>query len=318
MRIVDGSEAFGAARPAGAPAELAVAIGNFDGVHRGHQALVAEARRLAAGRGGVPAVLTFTPHPARVFAPELAPPLIMSLPRRLELLAEAGVEAAVVEPFTRAYAAIEAEAFVREVLVARLGARDVVVGYDFSFGRGRRGGPEMLQRLGGELGVSVRVVPPVLADGLVCSSTKIREFVLEGRIEGAALLLGRPFEITGTVVRGAGRGRTLGFPTANVAPEGELVPRLGIYAARAVVLDGGDATPRVAALSVGSNPTFMPGGGGSVSVEAYLLDFDGDLYGRRLRLELLHRLRDEKRFDSIDALVAQIHDDVARVRALCP
>jgi riboflavin kinase/FMN adenylyltransferase len=311
MRIVEGSAAFATGLGINAPLPLSIAIGNFDGVHRGHQALIAAAR--IRGGTGTPAVLTFTPHPARIFAPALAPPLIMSLDRRLQLLAEAGVEIAVVEPFTREFAAIEAEDFVREVLVERLGARNVIVGYDFSFGRGRRGNPEMLERLGGELGLDVRVVPPVMADGLVCSSTKIREFVLEGRVEGAALLLGRPFEIIGPVVRGAGRGRAMGIPTANLAAEGELLPRLGIYAARATLLDGG-GTARAAALSVGSNPTFGPGE--AVTVEAYLLDFEGDLYGRRLRLDVLQRLRDERRFGSVSELRAQIDEDVAQVRAL--
>jgi len=342
MKTFEGSSSFAAAAAAPA-APLALAIGNFDGVHRGHAALIQAARAKAAA-GGRAGVLTFTPHPARVFAPALAPPLIMSLARRLELLDAAGVDVAVVEPFTREYAAVEAEDFVRDVLVGRLHARDVVVGYDFSFGRARRGDPAMLARLGAELGVSVTVVAPVLADGLVCSSTKIREFVLEGRVEGAALLLGRPFEITGPVGRGAGRGRGLGIPTANIAPEGELWPRLGIYAGRATLLDEpgasdddlGDpgrapAPPRDglrrakpgsahatyrAALSVGSNPTFVSGG--AVSIEAHLLDFDGDLYGRRLRVEVLHRLREERRFESVDALVAQIQADIAQVRTLVP
>ena len=155
-------------------------------------------------------------------------------------------------------------------------------------------------------------------DGLVCSSTKVREFVLEGRVEGAALLLGRPVEITGPVVRGAGRGRGLGIPTANVAPEGELLPPLGIYAARALVLDatGRVASAHKAALSVGSNPTFTAASGAApVTVEAHLLDFDGDLYGRRLRLEVLHRLRDERRFESVEALLEQIAADIAETRA---
>jgi len=317
MRVVEGSAAFAAETAASRP-PLAVAIGNFDGVHRGHRALIDAARASAAAHGARAAVLTFTPHPARVFAPALAPPLIMSLGRRLELLAEAGVEIAVVESFTREYAAIEAEAFVREVLVGRLGARDVVVGYDFSFGRARRGDPAMLARVGAGHGLEVAVVAPVMADGLVCSSTKIREFVLEGRVEGAALLLGRPFEIEGPVMRGAGRGRGLGIPTANVAPEGELLPRLGIYAGRATLLDEPDsARPTYrAALSVGSNPTFTTGG--RVSVEAHLLDWDGDLYGRRLRIEVLHRLREERRFESVEALVAQIQADIAQVRTLVP
>lgn len=317
MNSVDGSAAFAARFGTGRP--LSIAIGNFDGVHRGHQALIAATCARAGARGGLAGVLTFTPHPARVFAPTLAPPLITSLERRLELLAEAGVEVAVVEPFTRAFAAIEAESFVREVLAARLGARDVVVGYDFSFGRGRRGNPEMLARLGAELGLQVTVVPPVLVDGLVCSSTKVREFVLEGRMEGAALLLGRPFEIIGPVGRGAGRGRALGIPTANLSPEGELLPRLGIYAGRACLLGASGApegAPLRVALSVGSNPTFVQSGG--VTVEAHLLDFDGDLYGRRLRVEVLHRLRDERRFESAEALMEQIRDDVLKVRELVP
>jgi riboflavin kinase/FMN adenylyltransferase len=299
------------------PAPLALAIGNFDGVHRGHQELVRVAAARAREIGGAAGVLTFTPHPARVFAPALAPPLIVSLERRLELLGEAGAELAIVEEFTPALAAVEAESFVRDVLAARLGAREIVVGYDFSFGRGRRGTPQLLRALGGELGLGVTVVPPVTVDGLVCSSTKVREFVLEGRVEGAALLLGRPVELQGPVVRGAGRGRALGVPTANVAPEGELVPRLGIYAARARVLDatGAVASTHEAALSIGSNPTFTPSVSAPVTIEAHLLDFDDDLYGRRLRLEVLHRLRDERRFESVEALMAQIAADIADTRA---
>jgi riboflavin kinase/FMN adenylyltransferase len=313
MRILEGARAQD---PPDRLPPLALAIGNFDGVHRGHQELVRVARERGAAVGAAPAVLTFSPHPARIFAPTLAPPLIVSLERRLELLEAAGVEVAVVEPFTRELAAMEPEDFVRDVLVAKLGAREVVVGYDFSFGRARRGNTAMLQALGGHLGLGVTVVPPVTVDGLTCSSTKVREFVLEGRVEGAALLLGRPVEITGPVVRGAGRGRGLGVPTANVSPEAELVPRLGIYAAWAHLLDGPPSGRHRAALSVGSNPTFTSGGG--ITVEAHLLDFQGDLYGRRLRLEVLHRLRDERRFDSIDALVAQIARDVAEVRARLP
>jgi riboflavin kinase/FMN adenylyltransferase len=260
--------------------------------------------------------LTFTPHPARLFAPAKAPPLIMSLERRLELCAEAGIEVAVVEPFTRAFAAIEAEEFVRRVLARDLAAGDLVVGYDFSFGRGRAGNVARLGELGGELGLGVAVIPPVTIDGLPCSSTRVRELCARGEVGAAARLLGRPVEMQGRVARGAARGRTLGFPTANVVPEGELSPKLGIYAARARILDGPQAgTVQRAALSIGKNATFT-GPDAPVSVEAYLLDFDGDLYDRRLRLEILDRLRDEQRFATIDALVQQIHADVDRVRAL--
>jgi riboflavin kinase/FMN adenylyltransferase len=243
----------------------------------------------------------------------------MSLERRLELCAEAGIEIAVVEPFSRAFAAIEADAFVRDVLRRDLDARDVVVGYDFSFGRGRAGDTRRLAALGAELGFGVGVIPQVAIGDLPCSSTKIRELVSEGHTALAATLLGRPFEVEGRVVRGAARGRQLGFPTANVVPEGELTPKVGIYAARARQLDGpaADATHAVA-LSVGRNPTFagQPGHDGGVTIEAHLLDFDGDLYDRRLRLEVGARLRDERRFDSVASLIAQIQADVAQVRGL--
>jgi riboflavin kinase/FMN adenylyltransferase len=319
MRIVPGAASFvatAAERPPAAP--LAIAIGNFDGVHLGHVALLTEARARAARRGGQSAILTFTPHPARLFAPERAPPLIMSLDRRLALIAEAGIDIAIVEPFTRAFAAIAAPAFVSDVLARDLGARDVVVGYDFSFGRGRTGDARMLGELAAGLGVDVAVIPPVTVDGVACSSTRIRELVSAGDTPAAARLLGRPFELEGAVARGAGRGRGLGFPTANVVPESQLRPRLGIYAARARILDGPLAgATYAAALSVGTNPTFTSNAGAdATTVEAYLLDFEGDLYDRRLRIEVGERLRDERRFESTDALVAQIREDVAHVRRL--
>jgi riboflavin kinase / FMN adenylyltransferase len=315
MKIVPGAASFAATAGAGDRRALALAVGNFDGVHIGHQALLRETRARADRRGARAAILTFTPHPARLFAPSKAPPLIMSLERRLELVAAAGIELAVVEPFTREFAATPAEAFVRDVLGRDLGARDVVVGYDFSFGRGRAGDAGMLARLGEAFAIDVGVIPPVAIDGTTCSSTRIRALVAAGDAAGAARLLGRPFELEGPVVRGAGRGRGLGFPTANVAAEGELRPALGIYAARARVLDGelaGQSHPT--ALSIGRNPTFSSAP--DVSVEAYLLDFDGDLYDRRLRIEVGERLRDEQKFDSVAALVAQIERDVARVRQL--
>ncbi len=314
MKIFHGAAEFADARPTGAP-RTAVAIGNFDGVHLGHQALLAEARARARAPGTAVA-LTFTPHPARVLAPSKAPPLIMPLDRRLALLAQAGAEVAVVQPFTRAFAAVEAQSFVVDVLVRDLGAADVVVGYDFTFGRGRGGNVERLREWGAALGVSVTVIPAVTVDGAPCSSTRIRALVAAGEMRGAAALLGRPFEVEGVVVRGAARGRTLGFPTANLAPETELAPRLGIYAARARVCEDHTVGPAfVAAVSIGRNPTFETDGA-PVTVEAHLLDFAGDLYGRRLRLELVEWLRDEQRFASVDALVAQIAADVARVRAL--
>lgn len=295
---------------------LSLAIGNCDGVHLGHQALVARARALADASGSRAAVMIFDPHPARYFAPALAPPLIQTIERRLDLLADAGAEVAIVEPFDAALAGLEAEAFVDEILARELGVRHVVVGQGFSFGRGRRGNAALLESLGRRLGLEVVIHPPVMVGGMVCSSTKIREFVLEGRVDGAQLLLGRPFEVVGTIVRGRGRGRRLGIPTANLQVEGELLPRSGIYAGLARRLDASPLA-RPAAVSVGTNPTF-PDATPAVTVEAHLLDFEGDLYGSRLRLELHARLRDERRFESPDELVAQIQEDVARTRELLP
>jgi riboflavin kinase / FMN adenylyltransferase len=293
----------------------AVAIGNFDGVHLGHQALLDEAKRVAAATGGEVVALTFDPHPARFFAPALAPPMLTSLERRAELLQEAGADVVVVEPFTADLAGMAAEVFVDQVLAQDMGARHVVVGADFSFGRDRRGNVHLLRSLGEPLGIGLSVVPQVTTQGLVCSSTKIREFVLEGRVEGARMLLGRPFEIDGRVVAGARRGRTLGVPTANLQPDGEILPKQGVYAGQARRLDS-DAPWFLAAISIGNNPTFADQGDPQLLVEAHLLDFDGDLYGARLRLALLAHLREQRRFSSADELTAEIQRDLARVREL--
>jgi riboflavin kinase/FMN adenylyltransferase len=284
-----------------------VAIGNFDGVHRGHAFIFGEARRLAQLGGGEAAVLTFDPHPAKVLAPAWAPPLITTLERKLELIAACGIDAAVVQPFDRAFASHTPAQFLDEVLVGGLGAAQVVVGHDFTFGAHRSGTVETLRADGR---FAVTVVPPICVDDMVCSSTKVREFVLEGRVDGAAVLLGRPHEVEGEVVRGDGRGRTIGVPTANLKADTELIPKNGVYAGWAQV--GGARF--IAAINVGTNPTFVADR--PVVVEAHLLDCDLDLYGQRLRLGFVERLRAEERFPSKEALVAQIANDVQRTRAL--
>jgi len=293
-----------------------VAIGNFDGVHLGHRALLEEALRITRSSGGESVALTFDPHPARFFAPSLAPPMLAPLGRRIELLQEAGAEVVLVEPFTAEFAGILAEDFVENVLVKDIGARHVVVGADFSFGKNRRGNTNLLASVGRRLGMGVSVVPQVTANGLVCSSTKIREFVLEGRVEGASLLLGRPFEIDGKVVRGVGRGRTLGIPTINIAHGGEILPRPGVYAGRARRIEG-DPTWFAAAISIGSNPTFAKPGDPELFVEAHLLDFAGDLYDTTMRLAFVAQLREQRRYASVDELVAAIQRDIARTREIC-
>jgi len=294
----------------------AVAIGNFDGVHLGHRALLEEALRITRASGGETVALTFDPHPARFFAPTLAPPMLNPLHRRIELLQEAGAHVVLVEPFTAELAGMLAEDFVEKVLAKDIGARHVVVGADFSFGKNRRGNTDLLANVGRASGIGVSVVPQVTANGLVCSSTKIREFVLEGRVEGASLLLGRLFEIDGKVVRGAGRGRTLGVPTINLAYEGEILPRPGVYAGRARRIEG-DPTWFAAAISIGSNPTFTKPGDPELFIEAHLLDFAGDLYEARMRLAFVAHLREQRRYASVDELVAAIQSDIAQTREIC-
>jgi len=291
----------------------AVAIGNFDGVHLGHQRLLFLARERAGARGAPSAVLTFDPHPVRVLRPQLAPPLVTPLPRKLELLAECRVDATVVQPFDLAYAATPAAEFASRDLAGRLGCADVVVGYDFTAGH-ERARVDVLRPLLAQHGIALHVIEPVTADGLVVSSTKIREFLLEGNVDAAALLLTRPYDIDGIVAHGAGRGRGLGFPTANVETA-SLLPANGVYVVVAMV--GGPSAGRGeiygGVCNVGVKPTVETDAG--VALEAHLFEFDGrDLYGEAIRVAFLARLRDERRFPSVDALRAQIARDVARAR----
>lgn len=288
----------------------AVAIGNFDGVHLAHLRLLEVARELAEKRGAQSALLTFVPHPAKVLAPEFAPPLISTLPRKIRLLERTGIGALILQPFDRELASTPPETFVRRELVENLGATDVVVGYDFTFGKGRKGTPQVLAELGGS-DLAVHTVKPISQDGLVVGSSKIRELILEGRVAPAARLLGYPFLIDGVVVTGRGRGRKIGVPTANIAPETELLPASGVYAARAAVegLEGSCA----AAVNIGRKPTF---GEEDLTVEVHLIDRELDVYGKRMAVALLERLRPEQRFASVEELVARIHQDIEEARAV--
>jgi riboflavin kinase/FMN adenylyltransferase len=285
-----------------------VAIGNFDGVHVGHRALLGRAVERARALGGEAAVLTFQPHPAKVLAPQFAPPLICTMERKVELFEEVGIDVAVLEPFTRELAGLAPEEFIGKILRDGLGAEEIVVGYDFTYGKKRGGNVETL-RAGA--GVPVHVIPAVTVDGLVASSTKIREFVLEGRVDGAEMLLGRPFDVDGEVVKGAQRGRELGIPTANIAARGELLPRPGIYVTQSRL--PGETHWRPSVTSLGLNPTF---GGDKLSLEVHLLDFAGDLYGQVLRTAFRGWLRAEERFTSVEALVDQIKKDIEAARLM--
>ncbi len=297
----------------------AIAIGNFDGLHLGHRALFDAAQKLAHASFGPCCALTFEPHPARLLAPDYAPKLICSLDRKRELLAQAGVEDLIEQPFDRAFMALSPDDFV-DLLIAT-GVAAVVVGHDFTYGKARAGSVESLRRALEERGVRLHVVAQVTVNGLVVSSTKIREFILAGRVEAANMLLGRPFDLDGEVVRGAGRGRKLGWPTANLRTPNELHPSVGVYAVRALVLPAGEpAMLWKGAANLGLNPTFnsdtVPGGEAHLSLEVHLFDVDLDLYGRRLRVEFIHRLRDERRFSGVEALKEQIGKDVETAKRL--
>ncbi len=288
----------------------AIAIGNFDGVHLGHRALIARARELAAANRALTVALTFDPHPSALLAPGHAPRMLTSIGRRIELLAEAGVDAVVVEPFTRELAGIAADAFVEDIVLVALRARAIIVGYDFCYGQGRTGTVEDLRAHGEQAGIEVAVVPPVTIDGEVAGSTKVRAHLRAGELARAERILGRRWDVDGVVVPGAQRGRAIGVPTANIEPDIELAIAPGIYAVTLSV-DAGPAMPAVASL--GTNPTFVDAG--RLVLEVHVLDWAGDLYGRRVRTTFVARLRDELRFDSVDALVAQIARDIEHARA---
>jgi riboflavin kinase / FMN adenylyltransferase len=276
-----------------------VAVGEFDGVHLGHREVIR----------GADTVLTFEPHPRQVVAPDAAPKLLTSLEIKTDLIAGLGVRELVVIPFDRSFAAQGPQEFIDDILVGRLGATKVSVGENFRFGHRARGDAALLQA---QDAFATRVVQMVELDGEIVSSSHIRGVVAAGDVATAARLLGAPFELRGTVAHGDKRGRTLGFPTANLVPDpAHAVPDHGIYACRAAVTGVGEWT---AAVSVGVRPTFVTGRG--LLVEAFILDFEGDLYGQELRLDFIERIRGEKRFESVDTLVEQMHRDVADIRQL--
>jgi riboflavin kinase/FMN adenylyltransferase len=302
MRIVQGLESY----PPDALPSI-VALGVFDGIHLGHRAILGTAVARGKARGVQVVACTFDRHPMEVLQPARAPVPLTTLAERLELIAETGVDVSLVLAFTPELAAIEPEVFVKDVVVGRLHAQEVVVGYNHTFGRGARGDATLLCSIGAPIGLVTHVVPPFLVDDVPVSSSEIRIALREGDVRRAARYLGRPYSVSGTVTRGAGRGRTLGFPTANLDPERPLLVPTGVYACRAEV-DGG---LHRAVVNVGVRPTF---GDNALAVEAFLMDFAGDLYDHALRLRFVARLRGEQKFGSVDELRAQITRDVEAAR----
>lgn len=288
-----------------------VTVGNFDGVHLGHRALAEAVVAEARAAGGEAVVLTFDPHPSRVLAPERAPATLMTIAQRAEMLGPLGIDRLAVLPFTRELSHESPEEFARRVLAGALGARAVVVGFNFRFGRGRAGDASALASFGRELGFAVRALPPVLHEGAPVSSSRVREALGRGAVEAARGLLGRRYFVDGAVVQGIGRGRSLGIPTANLDPVNEILPGGGVYACLCSI--AGEGPRRPAVVNVGRRPTF---GGGAELLEAHLLDFGDDLYGRSLRVEFEARLREEQRFPDGAALLRQIRADIESARRL--
>ncbi len=285
-------------------------IGNFDGVHRGHQTLFQKAREWAATLSGESVVITFHPHPLQVLAPGQGPPFITPHERKLELIALCGIDVAVVVPFSRKFAQMSAGDFVKTLLVGKIGPKAIIVGEDYRFGSGREGDTEFLQRMGEQYGFRVETVSGVEMDGTVVSSTLIRQFIQEGNLREANRLLGRPYEVAGLVVPGHQRGgRLLGFPTANISLSGQAPPKPGVYAVEVEI----DQRTYGGAANVGYNPTF---GGTELSVEVFVFDFQENIYDRSIRVRFIERLRDEKRFSGPDELAVQIAKDVEKAKAI--
>ncbi len=287
-----------------------LALGNFDGVHRGHRKILERVKRVASERGATPVVMTFDPHPPRVVRPDKAPPLLMTKLQKLEALAETGVQGTAIVRFTTELSQWDPEMFVRTVLVDWLHVSEVWVGANFLFGRDRAGTFTMLRTLGARYGFNAEKIDPVRYKDFVVSSTRVRRLVNEARVDEAGALLGHQYFIDGTIVHGDHRGRTIGFPTANVQTDNELLPPNGVYATT-VTLDG-LVYPSV--TNVGVRPTVDDTG--RVSIETHVFGLDRDLYGASMRVGFVLRLRDERKFESLDALKAQIAADCDRARVL--
>jgi len=286
-----------------------LALGNFDGVHLGHQAIFRQTVARACEIGGTSMVFTFEPHPLHVLAPEKAPLLLTTFSQKMRLIAALGISIGIRVAFNETFARQQPLDFIREVLCQSIGVHDLIVGYDFRFGHRRAGTTTVLQEHATVYGYQVTVVPPITREDIVVSSSNIRRLLHEGQVEAAARLLGRSYSIEGPVVEGYRRGAALGFPTANVRSVNAIVPRTGVYAVRVMWKDRTYA----GVANVGYNPTF---GNQALSVEAHLFDFAADLYGETVCIVFVARIREERKFASVDELVAQIACDVQQARAI--
>ncbi|MDT7689372.1 MAG: riboflavin kinase / adenylyltransferase [Acidobacteriota bacterium] len=302
MRLFHGYENAEIARP------TVLTLGVFDGLHLGHQLIISRVVERARALRAVPTVVTFDPHPRAVLHPESAPPLLQTFDQKVEAFGLLGVEQTIVVRFTREFAGVRAREFLRDVVWERLHAKEVYLGRGFAFGRGREGDIEMLRRVSRELGFTADEVPEVRLRGQRISSSRIRELLSAGRVNLARRMLGRPYGVEGRVVRGAERGRQIGFPTANLQPHNRVIPRGGVYVTATLI----EGAWRRSVTNVGTRPTFEKEA--EPSIETFVMDWEGDLYGDVVRVRFLHRLRDERRFASVEELKRQIAVDAARAR----
>jgi riboflavin kinase / FMN adenylyltransferase len=302
MKIFHGTENANIARP------TVLTLGVFDGLHLGHQRIMQTVVERAKAINAVATAITFDPHPRAVLHPESAPPLLQTLDQRLANFDVLGIEQAIVVKFDREFAGQPAESFLSDIIRDRLHAREVYLGKGFAFGRDRGGNIDLLREMGAELGFVAEEVDEVQLRGKRVSSSSIRQLLAEGRVNLARQMLGRPYGVEGVIIRGNRRGHTIGFPTANLKPRNRVIPRYGVYATATLI----DGAWRKSITNIGVRPTFETEV--EPSIESYIFDFDGDLYGDVLRVRFLHRIRDERKFNGIDELKAQIEKDTHRAR----
>lgn len=302
MKIYHGTENANIMRP------TVLTLGVFDGLHLGHQRIMQTVVERAAAIGAVPTAITFDPHPRAVLHPETAPPLLQTLDQRLANLEVMGIKQAIVIPFDREFAAREADEFLTNIIHERLQAKEVYLGKGFEFGRNRGGNIDLLRKMSSELGFIADEVDEVQLRGQRISSSAIRRLLAEGKVNLARRMLGRPYGVEGVIIRGLRRGHTIGFPTANLKPHNRVIPRYGVYATATLI----DGTWRKSITNIGVRPTFESEA--DASIETFVFDFDGDLYGAVLRVRFLHRIRDERKFNGIEELTAQIKTDSERAR----
>jgi riboflavin kinase/FMN adenylyltransferase len=303
MRLFHGTDNAEITRP------TVLTLGVFDGLHQGHQLIMKTVVDRARAIGAVPTVITFEPHPRAVLHPQSAPPLLQTFDQKIEALGVLGIEQTIIIHFDKAFSQIRAEDFLRNVVVERLQAKEVYLGRGFFFGHNREGNIDLLRRVSSTLGFFADEVPEVRLRGRRIGSTRIRELLADGQVNLARRMLGRPYGVEGPVVRGAERGAHLGFPTANIQPHNRVIPRGGVYVTATLI----EGQWRRSVTNIGTRPTFNDGRG--VSVETHVMNWTGDLYGDVVRVRFLHRLRNEKKFGSIDELKSQIEFDVERAES---